>query len=158
MAMSSRKLSSTALSCFQRFEGRNSSGRAPGKNKQRINLCLVFLKMQDYVSVTIHLLRFRLTDMSQDSGVGKVGHHSFRVYWSLRSVCSRSYPGRLIRAIVLGNWVSRLKARSGKFLWERFRCKLKDSDDIFLELSCDSIHSVCVRIFCRLLESEHYRH
>ena len=29
MAMSSRKLVSTALSCLQRFEGRNSSGRAP---------------------------------------------------------------------------------------------------------------------------------
>ena len=63
--------------------------------------------MQHYVSVTIHLLRFRLTNMSQDSGAGKVGHRSFRVYWSLRSVCSR------------------FKARSGKFLCERFRCKLK---------------------------------
>ena len=46
----------TFLSCLQRFAGRNSSGRAPGKNKQRINLRLVFLKMQDYVLVTIHLL------------------------------------------------------------------------------------------------------
>ena len=121
-------------SFVQRFEGRNLSGRAPGKNKQRINLRLVFLQMQDYVSVTIHLLRFRLTDMSQDSGAGEVGHHSFRVYWSLRSVCSRSHPARLIRAMVLGSWVSRLKARSGKFLWERFRCKLKDSDDIFIDI------------------------
>ena len=44
------------------------------------------------------------------------------------------HPARLIRAMVLGSWVSRLKARSGMFRWERFRCKLKDSDDIFLEL------------------------
>ena len=92
-----------------------------------------FLKLQDYVSVTIHLSRFRLTDMSQDPGARKVGHHPFRVYWSLRSVCSRSHPARIIRAMALGSWVS--KARSGIFLWERFRCKLKDSDDIFLELS-----------------------
>ena len=59
-----------------------------------------FLKMQDYVSVTIHLVRFRLTDKSQDPGAGKVGHHPFRVYWSLRR-----YAHVPIQHVLFERWI-----------------------------------------------------
>ena len=39
----------------------------------------------------------------------------------------------LKRAMILGNWVSRMGALSGKILWECFRRKLKDSDNIIFE-------------------------
>ena len=34
-------------------------------------------------------------------------------------------------------------------MWERFRCKVKDSDNITIELSLESSHPDCGRIFCR---------
>ena len=103
--------SGTVLSCLPRFEDRNSSGRASWKEQTANQSAPGFLEdLQDYVSVTIHLLRFRLTDMSQDSGAGKVGHHPFRVYWSLRSVCSRSQSSTSYSSD--GSWELGVKVKS----------------------------------------------
>ena len=74
--------------------------------------------------------------MSQDSGACKVGHHSFRVYWSLR-VGMLSFPSSTSYSSD-GSWKLVIKVKSPVpfiFRWERFRCKLKEFDDIIFELS-----------------------